>query len=83
MEKEKKSPSRRKFLFWGAGLLSGASLFRFAWMSKAREKEEESVKMLTQDGRLVEVDVSRLPSQSRQIKDEELLGWATKNNNHR
>ena len=72
---EKETPSRRKILFWSAAILSGLSLFR--WMIP-KEKQTETVKMLTRDGKLVEVDKRLLPGKKVKINDKELLSWVNK-----
>lgn len=72
---EKKSSGRRKLIVWSAALLSGISLFR--WVLP-REKHTETVKMLTRDGKLVEVDKRLLPKKKTKINDKELLSWVKK-----
>lgn len=72
---EKKSPDRRKLLVWGAAILSGLSLFR--WMMP-KEKKTETVKMLTRDGKLVEVEKRLLTGKKAKINDKELLSWVKK-----
>jgi len=72
---EKETPSRRKILFWSAAILSGLSLFR--WMIP-KQRQTETVKMLTRDGKLVEVDKKLLQGKKVKIKDKELLSWVNK-----
>ena len=60
MEKEQKKLSRKNFLSWGAGITSLLVLPSF-FRSK-KKKEPQKVKMLTQDGRLVEIDVENIPA---------------------
>ena len=74
---ENKSPGRRKLLVWSAAILSGVSLLR--WILP-REKQPETVKMLTRDGKLVEVDKRLLPGKKVKINDKELLSWVNKKN---
>ncbi len=72
---EKKSPGRRKLLVWSAAILSGVSLLR--WIMP-REKQTETVKMLTRDGKLVEIDKRLLPEKKAKINDKDLLSWVKK-----
>ena len=72
---EKKSSGRRKLIVWSAAILSGVSLFR--WLLP-REKQTETVKMLTRDGKLVEVDKRLLPDKKTKINDKDLLSWVKK-----
>ena len=74
---DSKYPNRRKLLVWSAAILSGLSLFR--WMMP-KEKQTETVKMLTRDGKLVEVDKRLLPGKKVKINDKELLSWVNKKN---
>jgi len=72
---EKKSTGRRKLIVWSAAILSGVSLFR--WLLP-KEKHTETVKMLTRDGKLVEIDKRLLPEKKIKINDKELLSWVKK-----
>jgi hypothetical protein len=83
MQVEENKVSRRKLISW-LGVLSlftvaGASAFRPTKKSKA----PKTVKMLTQDGQLVEVDASLLASNKKKISVKELQGWvkSKKSNN--
>jgi hypothetical protein len=46
------------------------------WFSK--KKQKKIVRMLTQDGKLVEVDASALPAKGKKISDAELQSWVKK-----
>ena len=76
MEKEQKKLSRKNFLSWGAGITSLLVLPSF-FRSK-KKKEPQKVKMLTQDGRLVEIDVENIPAQKQKIKDADVHTWVNK-----
>ncbi len=75
---------RRKILF-GVGLFSVFSLFslsRLNFFSRKKEviecapdKETRTIRMLTQDGQLVEVDVSKLGSTKGKVTNQELQNW--------
>lgn len=71
-----KTPSRKKFLLWSAVLLSSATLLKF--LKGSRETKTETVKMLTQDGKLVEINKELLASSKHKISSEELQQWIKK-----
>ena len=76
MQDSEKFQSRKKFLLWGAAALSSVSVLR---IFKAPKKQKtETVKMLTQDGKLVEVTVSAIPSKKKKITNKELQNWIKK-----
>lgn len=77
MEPEKEKTSRKKFMFWGLGILSSLTAIKFLSPSKKKEKKE-TVKMLTQDGQLVEIDKDLVPSSRKKITDPELRIWVNK-----
>lgn len=78
--------SRRKLLF-GISLLSLFPLLKFGSLfnkksniiSCAPETEKRMVKMLTEDGRLVEVDVSKIEgAEKEKISNKDLLAFVKK-----
>lgn len=80
MEQPLKNPSRKKILLWGATLLSSFPFLKFTAF-KERSKNEpvkETVKMLTQDGRLVEIDKNLLTSSTNKVSNEDLQKWIKK-----
>lgn len=77
MQESQGSPTRKKFLLWSAVLLSSATIFKFFSTSKSPKKD--TVKMLTEDGTLVEIERDRIPgSKKRNISDPELKAWVKK-----
>ena len=77
MEKEIKNISRKKFVFWGLGagaLLAIPSFLRFS----KKKKDSQKVKMLTQDGRLVEIDVANIPDKKKKIANADIHTWINK-----
>ena len=80
MEHNTSQPGRKKFLLWGATLLSSFTVLKFITGKKKPAAPVETVKMLTQDGRLVEVD-KKLLVKGNKISNEELQHWIKKNNN--
>jgi hypothetical protein len=78
MENERKNVSRKKFLFWGFGISSLLAVPAFLRSPKKKKKETRTVKMLTQDGRLVEVEVDNLPAKKKKINDADIHTWVNK-----
>jgi hypothetical protein len=80
-------PSRRKFV-WGLGILSVITAFgSFTRLPIYGKKNRllnnpgakgKTVKMLTQDGRLVEIDQSFLAAKGKKVSDAELQHWIKK-----
>jgi hypothetical protein len=77
-------PSRRRFVL-GVGVLSVfsaiAALIHFPFHGKKNiiscgpEEKKKMVRMLTQDGKLVEIDESLLPAKGKKISNSELQNW--------
>lgn len=73
-----KTPTRKKFLFWTAVTLCSAALVKFIPGSK--KKKTDTVKMLTQDGTLVEIDTKLLAASGKKISNKELQEWVKPKN---
>jgi hypothetical protein len=75
-----KSQSRKKFLgitVSAAALLSGLRFFT----PEKKKKVASTVKMLTQDGRLVEIEADKVyKGNNRKISDEQLKNFVHKKN---
>jgi hypothetical protein len=72
-----KITSRKKFLLWGATVLSSLTVLKF--ISGKKQQKNETIKMLTQDGKLVEIDREKLYGSKRnKITDEQLKSWVNK-----
>ena len=67
--------NRRKFLFAG---LSFAALWATLRFSKKPE-EKKTIKFLTQDGKLVEIDASKIPAAKQAATKQDLQNWVKKN----
>lgn len=67
--------SRKKFLFSGLSLAAVASFFKWG---KPEEEKKKTVKFLTQDGKLVEIDVDKLPSSKKTATKEDVQNWIKK-----
>jgi hypothetical protein len=75
--------TRKKFLLWGAAIFSSVTALKFFTGSKKPKpvsagKNSGTVKMLTQDGKLVEIDKELLAAGTKKITDKELQGWVKK-----
>jgi len=66
--------NRRKLLYWAAGTLSGLILWRFNKKVEP-DKPAKPVRMLTEDGQLVEVDARFLGGTGRKINPKEIQTW--------
>jgi len=81
------SPSRRKFAV-GIGILAlytaASAMFRSPFSKKKNivvckpEIKKKTIKMLTQDGQLVEVDEALLTASRKKVTDVELQNWIKK-----
>ena len=78
---------RRKLLAGaGLGLLSLLSIFKSGLFSKKNAvvscpppaEKKETMKVLSQDGKLVEVDVSKIVRSQGKISDKDLQNWVKK-----
>ena len=83
MDNDNKIQTRKKFI--GMGITAAAMLTAFRFFIPGNKKKTETVKMLTQDGRLVEVDVKKLQDsqkllcvKGKKITDEQLQNWVYK-----
>lgn len=72
-----KGNNRRKFL--SLGLLSGAALLvpvtKAAAFVSNQQAEKKTVKFLTKEGKLVEVDADQLPQTAKPATNEDVKNW--------
>lgn len=68
----KPNVSRKKFLFWGIGI---SALLTVPAIFRGRKKSVSTTKMLTEDGRLVEINIADIPSKKKKLQDSEIPGW--------
>jgi hypothetical protein len=75
MSDTKQNHSRRKFL--SLGLLAGAGLVTGSASAQPVIESDEKVKMLTQDGKVVEVNKTLITksSQKKQATKKDILRW--------
>ena len=77
MNTEQHNAGRKKFLLWS---FTATAVFAMSRLFPRRKKIScappiETVKMLTQDGRLVEIDKNLLASTGKKITNGELQQW--------
>lgn len=77
--------STRRNLLAGIGALSLFPLIKLGFLTKKKdiircipEQSNQPVKMLTQDGKLVEVDMSRIQGVKQKATKEDLQNWVKK-----
>lgn len=80
METNQKDNSRRKFLWGGLGILSTFSALKFIMPKKQKvviscAPPATTTKMLTEDGKLVEVDISKIRKTGVKVSDKEIATW--------
>lgn len=83
MDNSRSANSRKKFLLWGSAILSSLAIFKiFTGRGKGEPSStNEMVKMLTRDGRLVQIDKRLLSSPSKKVSDKELRQWINDSHN--
>jgi hypothetical protein len=78
MQQPTNPPSRKKFIWWGAAVFTSLATLRFFTRTKEKDRKNNTVKMLTQDGQLVEVDKNLLGPARKKISNAELQQWVKK-----
>lgn len=63
--------TRKDFVFGGFGLALATIFFR----SRVRPAKKKTVKLLTQGGKLVELDIEKLPDEKRLATNADLKAW--------
>ena len=83
MDNSRPANSRKKFLLWGSAILSSLAIFKiFTGRGKGEPgSTNEMVKMLTRDGKLVEIDKRLVASNGTKISDNELRQWISNSHN--
>ena len=66
--------SRKKFLFSGLSLAAVAAFFKFG----NQPEKKKTAKFLTQDGKLVEIDLDKLPASKKAATKEDVQTWIKK-----
>ena len=76
MDNDNQIQSRKKFIFLGISAAALVTVFRF--FIPGKKKKATTMKMLTQDGKLVEVELSKLSRKRKKIKDGDIHSWVTR-----
>ncbi|MEP7232506.1 MAG: hypothetical protein ABI691_19750 [Ginsengibacter sp.] len=76
MNKDDKLQSRKKFI--GVGISTAALFTAFRFFVPKKKKTTNTIKMLSQNGELVEVDIAALPAGKKKITNNELKNWIKK-----
>ncbi|HEV8505371.1 MAG TPA: hypothetical protein VGQ53_08230 [Chitinophagaceae bacterium] len=71
---ENKPVSRKKVVVWTVAVLSILTAGKHLLRSR-RGNTKTTLKVLTQDGKLVEVDASKVAHKKRKIDDGEIFRW--------
>ena len=79
MENKGSFLARRKFLGWLSVLSVAATAGIPLFLRKNSPVKTKTIKMLTQDGKLVEVDESLIRRTGKKVTNTELRGWINKN----
>jgi len=73
---------KRRSVLVGIGILSAFSFLSFGFFKKRKDviscappESNGTVKMLTEDGKLVEVDIANLSSLRKKLTDKEMQEW--------
>jgi hypothetical protein len=74
IENENKPVSRKKFVVWSMGVLSVFTAAKYFFRSGPK-RDTTTIKMLTQGGKLVEVETSKLSAKRKKIKDADIHTW--------
>ena len=77
METNQKSSTRRKFLWGSLGVLSVIPVLKFIFPGKKTVAVPctTTAKMLTEDGKLVEVDISKIKKTGVKVSDKDVITW--------
>lgn len=83
IEKNIPDTGRKRMVLLGVGILSALSFLSFGFFKRKKNliacapppAASQTVKMLTQDGILVEVDITHLNTEKQQITNKELQEW--------
>lgn len=77
MDNKNKIQTRKRFI--GLGISTAALFTAFRFFIPEKKKKQETIKMLTRDGVLVEVRADKIfTGSSRKINDEQLKNWVKK-----
>jgi hypothetical protein len=70
--------SKKKFLLSGLSLAAIAAFFKWGKLPGTQPEKKKTAKFLTQDGKLVEIDLDKLPSSKKAATKEDVQNWIKK-----
>ena len=73
---DRKTSARRRSLKWILGSIAGISIAGIFGAGK----QKKTIKMLSQDGRLVEIPADKLPAKKKKADKKEIQTWVWKHN---
>lgn len=74
-----KKANRRRFLFAGLSLAALAAVLRFTKKPNETKRATPSGRFLTQEGKLVEIEVDKVPATKQAASKKDIQGWIKKN----
>jgi hypothetical protein len=81
MISENQKQSRRRFIAWGVASAAMYSAFRILIPGRRKKMQQsKTVKMLSQDGKLVEVEIAGIPRKGKKVTNRELQNWIRRKN---
>ena len=81
LQHESTRETRRKIVFGVVGFLALFPFLKFSLFKKDKKviscapDKPQTIKLLAQDGTLVEVEISKIGSSKGKIANQELMGW--------
>ena len=69
---------RSKFIIWGAAILGSMGLIKSLKLNSFKIRVRNTKRYLTQDGKLVEVDLDRVNKTGKKLSLTELKNWVSK-----
>lgn len=72
MEQKPNTSTRRKFFRWGLGIVTSVTALKLIIPGK---KKKNTVKMLSEDGKLVEVDLRHINKTGNTLSEKEIHTW--------
>ena len=70
--------SRKKFLFSGLSLAAIAAFFKWGNLPGKQPEKRKTAKFLTQEGKLVEIDLDKLPPSRKAATKDDVRNWIKK-----
>ena len=70
--------SKKKFLLSGLSLAAVAAFFKWGNLPGTQPEKKKTAKFLTQDGKLVEIELDKLPSSKKAATKEDVQNWIKK-----